>query len=266
MSTQTTRPYRKRSRAELEDETRLRITEATMRPARGDRAGEDHVSASPIAPVSSARPSTATSRTRSALVGACSAHWIALNPFPDVEAWAGIGDVDERLRSGLAEMYDWYERTETMVETAAARPRGGARRSTSGWGRATPTSTPPRTSSCVGRPERGARRRRVRAAIAHALEFETWRSLVRRQGLDRDDAVDLMTRAGLGGRRAPAVAAGRGHLDAEAPGGDERAPTAVQPTSDQRSLGEAAAGRGGVEAGGERVDQVGDGEDVRRRP
>jgi hypothetical protein len=45
-----------------------------------------------------------------------------------------------------------------------------------------------------GRPERGANRRRARAAIAHALEFETWRSLVRHQGLDREDAIELMLR------------------------------------------------------------------------
>jgi len=44
-----------------------------------------------------------------------------------------------------------------------------------------------------GRPERGARRQRVRAAIGHALSFTTWRSLVQEQGLSRDDAVDLMT-------------------------------------------------------------------------
>jgi hypothetical protein len=36
------------------------------------------------------------------------------------------------------------------------------------------------------------RRKTVRAAIGHALEFETWRSLVRRQGLSRKQAVDAM--------------------------------------------------------------------------
>ena len=38
------------------------------------------------------------------------------------------------------------------------------------------------------------RRKSVRAAIGHALEFETWRSLVRRQGLSRTQAVDAMAR------------------------------------------------------------------------
>jgi hypothetical protein len=34
----------------------------------------------------------------------------------------------------------------------------------------------------------------VRAAIGHALEFETWRSLARRQGLSRAQAVEAMMR------------------------------------------------------------------------
>ena len=38
------------------------------------------------------------------------------------------------------------------------------------------------------------RRKTVRAAIGHALEFETWRSLVRRHGLSRKQAVDEMLR------------------------------------------------------------------------
>ena len=42
----------------------------------------------------------------------------------------------------------------------------------------------------AGRPKR----KRTRAAIGHALEFETWRSLVRHQGLRRGDAVELITR------------------------------------------------------------------------
>ena len=32
----------------------------------------------------------------------------------------------------------------------------------------------------------------VRAAVGHALAFETWRSLVRREGLTTADAVDAM--------------------------------------------------------------------------
>jgi hypothetical protein len=38
----------------------------------------------------------------------------------------------------------------------------------------------------------------VRAAIGHAVEFETWRSLVRTQGLARKQAVDAMMRLAAG--------------------------------------------------------------------
>ena len=37
----------------------------------------------------------------------------------------------------------------------------------------------------AGRPERAAARRRVEAAVRHALAFPTWQSLVRAQGLER---------------------------------------------------------------------------------
>ena len=47
-------------------------------------------------------------------------------------------------------------------------------------------------SLMTGRKLRGSRRKRVRAAIAHALALETWRSLVREQGLSDDEAADLM--------------------------------------------------------------------------
>jgi hypothetical protein len=38
---------------------------------------------------------------------------------------------------------------------------------------------------------RGRRRELLVAAIGHALEFETWRSLERRQGLTPERAVEL---------------------------------------------------------------------------
>ena len=38
------------------------------------------------------------------------------------------------------------------------------------------------------------RRKVVRAAIGHAVEFETWRSLVRGQGLSHEQAADAMLR------------------------------------------------------------------------
>ncbi len=187
MSTQT-RKYQKRRRAELEEETRLRITEATMHLH--EEVGPAKTTVSAIADRAGVQRATVYRHfpDDEALIGACSAHWMTLNPPPDIGAWAAISDVDERLRTGLREMYDWYEHTERMVGLLN-RDRA---------------NVPALDERLRGRDAylaaaleillRDRRRRRARAAIAHALEFETWRSLVRRQGLDRDQAIGLMTR------------------------------------------------------------------------
>jgi hypothetical protein len=41
---------------------------------------------------------------------------------------------------------------------------------------------------------RGERRERLHAVIGHAIDFETWRSLARRGGLDDTEVAELMVR------------------------------------------------------------------------
>src|SRR5688572_8391494 len=98
-----TRPYRKRRRAELEEQTRLRITEAAMElhgsigPARttvsavADRAGVQRATVYRHFP------------DEESLFAACSSHWTAQNPRPDLAAWAETEDPDQRLRTALGE-------------------------------------------------------------------------------------------------------------------------------------------------------------------
>jgi AcrR family transcriptional regulator len=205
MSKQSTtgerRPYRKRRRAQLEAETRLRITEAavdlhgSVGPARttisavADRAGVQRATVYRHFP------------DEDALFDACSSHWMAQHPLPDAAAWAKIEDPEERLRTALSELYEWYERGEYMLERTtrdlalvpALRPSMEAFR---GWLDAAAGAI------LRGRPERGARRRRVRAAVGHALAFETWRSLAVNQGLPRPEAVELMEALATAARRA----------------------------------------------------------------
>ena len=57
---------------------------------------------------------------------------------------------------------------------------------------AIPYLEPRRRDVLAGRRGRGASA--TRAAIGHALAFDTWRSLVRAQGLSNKQAVDLMPR------------------------------------------------------------------------
>jgi hypothetical protein len=48
---------------------------------------------------------------------------------------------------------------------------------------------------CAGSNVRGRRRERLRAAIALALSFETWRTLVAERGLSVDEACELLVEA-----------------------------------------------------------------------
>jgi AcrR family transcriptional regulator len=124
-----------------------------------------------------------------ALFRACSEHWEARHPLPDLETVAAIEDPERRLRRALAELYAWYESVEAdlaiFLRDASVVP-GNAEV----LGEMTAGFELLADAVAGGRP----RRKSVRAAIGHALEFETWRSLVRRQGLSRTQAVDAMAR------------------------------------------------------------------------
>lgn len=190
-SESATRPYRKRRRAELEEETRLRITEATMHLH--EEVGPAKTTVSAIAERAGVQRATVYRHfpNMDALIQACSTHWAALNPPPDLEAWAAIEDPDERLRTALAQVYDWYEGTEQIVEFLQ-RDRTSMPELDERLRMRDAYFVAAAETLARGRAERGARRRRTLAAIAHGLEFETWRSLTRREGLSRTEAVELV--------------------------------------------------------------------------
>ena len=197
------RPYRMKRRAELEEQTRQRITESAV--ALHEEVGPAQTSISAIAERAGVRRSTVYRHfpDEEALFEACSTHWRAANPPPD----PALVVVDRR-----------------PVASERARPCARCTRST----------PPPRpcTSSLL-RDEllvpaverrlrdfygylgaiqddlaagRGLRARGVvRAAIGHALAFPTWRSLAREQGLSNGDAVELMCRLVEDAARASAT-------------------------------------------------------------
>ena len=193
MSTETEkRVYRKRQRAEAEEQTRQRIAQATMELH--EEVGPARTTFSGIAERAGVQRGTVYRHfpDEEALVAACSAHWLSLNAPPDPTPWAAIADPDERLRTALDETYGWYEGTEAMVEKLyrdAPRVPAVAERMQARAGMAEAMVE----LLMRGRGQRGARRKRVRAAIGHALAFQTWRSLAREQGLSRRQAVELMT-------------------------------------------------------------------------
>jgi AcrR family transcriptional regulator len=187
------RSYRKRRRAEHEAETRRRITESAVELH--GTLGPSRTSISAIAERAGVRRSTVYRHfpDEASLFAACSSHWAADNPVPDLGRWAGIADPDERLRVALGELYPYYRRTEPMMANLF---RDEARLPTvrqffSHYHSYIPAA---RDVLVAGRGARGRARQRTLAAIGHALGFGTWRSLAREQGLDDAQAAELMCR------------------------------------------------------------------------
>ena len=181
------RKYELKERARRQAATRQRIVEATV--ALHTSVGPARTTIAAIAEQAGVQRHTVYAHFPSEreLFAACSAHWAALHPLPEPAEWSDLADPESRLRAGLRSLYDWYERVEddvaildrdanvhAVTEELVARRREGIadlrEDLTRGW----------------------PRRKVVLAAIAHSLEFETWRSLVRTQGLTQKQALDAM--------------------------------------------------------------------------
>src|SRR5690349_16271947 len=111
-----TRTYRMSRRADSQAETRRRITESAV--ALHGTLGPAQTSMSAVAEHAGVRRSTLYRHfpDEAALFDACTAHWAAANPPPDLAGWAAIASPDERLQIALSELYDFYERTEGMLD------------------------------------------------------------------------------------------------------------------------------------------------------
>ena len=188
---QPRRPYRKRRRAQQEDETRLRITEAAVE-LHGS-VGPARTTVSAVAERAGVQRATVYRHfsDEAMLFQACSSHWLGEHPLPDLSRWAAVDDPDARLRVALTDVYAWHERGEDMLQRVIRDVP------------LVPSLVPPMEALADwfdaaagavvgGRTEQGDAGRRVRATVGHALAFETWRSLVREQGLAQAEAIDLM--------------------------------------------------------------------------
>jgi AcrR family transcriptional regulator len=197
------RKYEKRRRAEAEADTRRRITEAAVQlhgsigPARTTISG--------IAAHAGVQRATVYRHfpDEPSLFDACSSHWAKEHPLPDPAAWRSIADPEERVRAALTALYAYYRNAEPMLANVtrdaesipALRAVGERRRGyiaaaedilAGGFGEGDGTL--------------------LRAQVGLAIDFGTWRLLVRSRGLDDADAVELMTR----GVRCAAAGPGTG--------------------------------------------------------
>ena len=195
-------------RAELEEQTRRRITETAVELH--ERVGPARTTISAIAEHAGVRRSTVYRHfpDEEALYDACSSHFRAQNPPPDPGAWAAIEDPAKRTEAALRDLYAFYRRTEAMYtsllrDEPLVPPIERRLRDFYGYLRAIEDIL------MAGRGLRGRAARRTRAAIGHALAFPTWRSLAREQELADGDAVALMCALVEGAAEAPSVAEAR---------------------------------------------------------
>ncbi|HEV7255914.1 MAG TPA: TetR/AcrR family transcriptional regulator [Mesorhizobium sp.] len=185
------RSYRMTKRAELEAETRQRITESavelhgTLGPAR--------TTISALAEHAGVQRATVYRHfpDETALYAACSSHWEAQNPPPDLSAWAAVENPDERLDHALNELYGYYRRTERMM-TNILRDETTVPILTQLLAGYRQYLEAVRETLMVGRSSKGPKHRQVHAALGHALAFQTWRSLAIDQGLDDAEVVHVM--------------------------------------------------------------------------
>jgi AcrR family transcriptional regulator len=171
------RKYELKQRAQRLADTRRRITEATVELHRTVGPAATHINE--VARRAGVQRMTVYNHfpNDTALLTACSAHWRALHPTPDLAAWRAVEDPGARLRLGLRQLYGWYRETEPMtanvLRDAQVLPalrailEGGLLRYLDQAGQVLTES--------LG--ARGRRRQRVDAAARAAIDLHTWRAL-----------------------------------------------------------------------------------------
>ena len=132
------------------------------------------------------------------LMWACSSLVRSKNPPPDPEAWQGIADPEERLRVALAEVYAYNRRRERLFAKVVRDAEGEGQVNAAvrevlkpieaRWQRM-------KEILSVGwEVSDGPAGTLLDATIGLALDFQTWRTMVREQGLSDEQAIEVMAR------------------------------------------------------------------------
>ena len=192
-----------RRRAEQVDETRERITEATVRLH--TTVGPARTSIAAVAEEAGVTRLTVYRHFADldALFVACRAHWVARNPRPDPNAWLVIPDLEGRARRAFGELYAWYRdhagELYPIYRDAESMPLS-ARQATAAGNRQLSDALIAGHLGSVSERDQPL----LSAVAGHLVDFWTWRSLVVQEGLDEGAAVTTAVRllcAMTGGRR-----------------------------------------------------------------
>ncbi len=185
--------YNLKARAERHQQTRQRIVETVVELHRD--YGPAQTTVTDIAKRAGVQRQTVYNHfpDELSLLKACSAHYRALNPPPDPEPWMLISDPQSRLRSALTEVYGYYRSNEQMLANvtrdAQANPNVGRV-----FEARVKHQERMRDALGAGFLEKGdaQRHKQLYGALWVALEFQTWRALVRQQGFEDEEVIELM--------------------------------------------------------------------------
>jgi AcrR family transcriptional regulator len=181
------RTYRKVQRADEEQRTRARIVDAAE--ALHAEVGPARATISSIARRANVTRATVYRHfpDDESLFLACSGQWLSRQQLPDPDSWGSDDDPFAVLHAGLTDIYRYFRDGEPMLHSVlrdsavvpvrVTRARLARERE---WLDRLTRALPSR------------RRKTVRAAVAHAMSFDTWRSLCVEQGLSSTSAAGLM--------------------------------------------------------------------------
>jgi AcrR family transcriptional regulator len=202
MTPASKRPYRKRKRAEAEEETRRRITEAAVELH--GTVGPANTTVTEVAELAGVSRMTVYNHfpTDADLFAACSSHWASQNPFPDPAAWKEIADPAERLSTALKALYGWYEQKQGMVANVLrdAPLLPALEPLVEGWWRGYMDSVV--AALCQGWPDEAGANGALRVTLRVVVDFHTWQ-ILSASGMDDDDAAEFA--ASMVVRSVPAI-------------------------------------------------------------
>ena len=194
------RKYELKARAAAQEETRRRITEATV--GLHLEVGPANTTISEVAKRAGVQRLTVYNNfpDEASLLGACSAHWVTQHPPPDPATWASIRDPVRRARAALTAIYRYYRETETMsanvLRDAKTMPALAAilEQTRDVFVRAV------RDDLASAWERGGPPNPALRAALALALRFDTWQALAREENMGDEQAAELVMAMARGAR------------------------------------------------------------------
>lgn len=187
-----TRSYTKGKRAEHEAETRQRIVAAAL--ALHGEVGPNATTISMIAERAGVQRHTVYAHLpdeRTTFM-ACSGLHLEQAPLPSSDGWAALGDHEARLRAALVALYGWFERNERLLALVFRDAETNDTLREVSELRFGPVMGAIHASVSEGLPPA------AQPALALALSFHSWRTLIRNAGLTTAAAAGMMAGTVMG--------------------------------------------------------------------